>query len=286
MTCGTPSLFLMDNHADYAIVEADSELPTAPAANVQDPARANIWRSAIANSARLTFELLADTVAVTHVAVIDANTTKDGTLRVQAWSDAIDGSSPTFDQTVAPNVYIDPLKPDSYAGVGLAGVGPVGSPGAVLNQRNVTLIDVGALNSKYWAITFSDLNTSWQSCGRVFIADAVTFEANPHPAFGWAGDRIENSVTRKSIGGQRYVQQRDSQLHLRGSFINLKDSERTDMLVRAARFGETTPVVFAIFPERTDRGLTTTLYGTLKSPSVSHAAYNRNEFPFDLVEDL
>lgn len=280
------ALFLLDNAADNSTVAASSETPSAPASNVQSSRRADFWRSLFGNTtSNLDFTLfVAPAGGVTHVALIDVNLSKYGTIRVQAWTDALGGAALVVDTTVAPTLYVDPSIPDSLY-YGSYGPGPYGIPDfAAINARNITLIPVTTTSALYWRITFTDLNTSYQQCGRVFISAGVSLLRNI--AYGWSARLIENTVFKKSIGGQRYSQPRDPQLQLSGNFDFLSDAERSAFIINMRRFGESRPIVFSVFPEQTNQGLTTTLYGAMSGMSVSHTDVGRNQMPLTVTEEL
>jgi hypothetical protein len=282
------ALLLLDNFADYAIVEASTELGTAPVANLQNTRRSSYWRSeSINDTSDLDFTLLAapDGTGSTHVALVDVNLTVNGTIRVRAWSDAVGGASLVIDQTVTPTLFTSlPLPSSLYYGT--YGPGPYGVVDyGPVNQRNVTLITLSVpTTALYWRVTLTDTNTSYQQCSRVFIGKGVTLANNM--AYGWTAEYLDNSVEKKSIAGQRYSQPRDSQLQITGNYDRLSDAERTTMLINARRFGKTRPIIFSLFPENTDQGQSTTIYGVLSGLKLSNTDFGKNEMPIIVTEDL
>lgn len=195
-------------------------------------------------------------------------------------------AEPGADITVNPTLYAAAVAQANYGGGGY-GQGNYGSTvvESQLDARNLTIIDFGqSYPQKYWRVTLEDTNTSYQELARLYLTTPVEFTYNV--SWGWRLSRVENSAAKKAIGGQRYVQQRDSQLRIDGDFDYLTDNERSDMAVRLFEIGERTPIIFSIYPEATRRGLTTTLYGHFEDASFAHASHDINRFPFSVIEDL
>ena len=280
------ALFLLTNYAESGVVSASTETPTAPAGNVQNSQRGEFWRSDFGGSSYLDLTLPAART-ISHIAIVDTNITVNGTIQVEAWDDAIDGVTQTVDITVAPNLYVDPNEVAIPFGEGAYGAGPFGAveSSALINGRNVTLIALpSGVTSPFIRVTFADDDTSWQECGVLFVASAEQFDVNL--SYGWQASRIERSAFRESLGGRRFVQQRDGRLVIQGQFEWLSDAERTRMLITLQRFGEFRPLLFSVIPETTDEGLTTTVYGTLRGSSLNHHNANLNRLQFQAVEEL
>lgn len=278
------SVFLFDNDSDTATVTASSSV--LPASNVQNPQRSKFWRSATGTSSNLSVTLN-DVFGVSYIALVDTNLTTGGTIRVQAWSDAIDGMNLVYDQTFTPGLYVSTSGQAVAYGLGSYGLGSYGSNQSVgqLNNRNITLIPVEpTLIVRFYKFTFTDSNTTFQQLGRLFVGSGLVFQTNL--AYGWRAERIERSVSRESIGGQRYTQPRDSRLKLSGNFNFLSEEERTEILIRLQEFGETKPFIFSIFPENSNKGLTTTVYGRFDGKSVEQIFQNINQLSFSVVEEL
>ena len=278
------SVFLFDNDSDTALVSASSSV--LPATNVQNPQRSKFWRSATGTSSSLSVTLN-DVFGVSYIALVDMNLTTGGTITVQAWSDAIDGMSPVYDETFTPTLYVSSSGQAVAYGSGSYGLGAYGSNQAIgqLNNRNITLIPIEpTLIVRFYKITFTDLNTTFQQLGRLFIGSGLVFQNNL--AYGWQAERIERSVAKESIGGQRYTQPRDSRLKLSGNFNFLSEQERTEILIRLQEFGESKPFIFSIFPESTNLGLTTTVYGRFDGKTIQQIFQNINQFSFSVVEEL
>jgi len=167
------------------------------------------------------------------------------------------------------------------------GIGVYGSTLPITQDsgRNITIVPLGVTSTDgFWRITFTDANVSYQQCGRVFLGAGLTFGANL--SYGWQAKRIERSVARESIGGQRYVQPRDSRLQLSGTFSFLTDTERTVVLQRIQEYGESKPFIYSVYPESSNQGLTTTLYGRFSSTGITGKTFNLNDLQFTVVEEL
>lgn len=280
------SIFLFDNQADDGIITASSTASgTTPASNVQNPQRSAVWRSGTGTTSQLNCSL-SSIYGATHVALVDVNLTTAGTIRVQSWADALGGAVPGVDTgEVSPTLYVNTALVSSSWGTGLYGIGAYGLSVALNSAKNITIIPLGTSSmDPYWRVTFTDINTSYQQLGRLFIGSGQQFDANM--SYGWQADRQERSVSVESLGGQRFVQPRDDRLQLRGSFDFLRDAERTEMLLRMQQFGQRKPFVFSIYPEQSNQGMTTTVYGRFNSVAMSGTHFNINQLPFSVVEEL
>lgn len=279
------AIFLFDNQADDGVITASSTAGgTTPASNVQNPQRSAVWRSAAGTTSQLNCTL-SSIYGVTHAALVDVNLSTAGTIRLQSWSDALDGSVPGVDVTFYPTLYVNTALVSTAWGMGPYGIGSYGLSGALNSAKNITIIPLGLLSfDPYWRVTLSDINTSYQQFGRLFLGSGQELTYNL--TYGWQADRQERSVSVESLGGQRYTQPRDDRLQLRGTFDFLTDAERTEMLLRMQQFGQHRPFVFSVYPEQSNQGMTTTVYGSFSSVSVSGLFYNSNQLPFTVIEEL
>lgn len=277
------AIFLFDNQVDTATLTASSEVITVN--NLKNPQRSKFWRSG-GGSASYVSVTLSNVTGTDHIALVDLNLTTAGEIRIQAWSDALDGSVSTFDDTFTPTLYVAGIESTAY-GLGLYGIGPYGSSQAVgqVNNRNITIIPLGlTLTSQYYKITFTDTNTDYQQCSKLYIGSSYSYTTNL--AYGWSAERIERNEEKESIGGQIYFQPRDSKLRISGVFRFLSETERTDTLIRTQILGNRIPFIFSIFPEASNQGLTTTVYGRFDNKDISQAFQNINEFNFSVIEEL
>lgn len=193
---------------------------------------------------------------------------------------------PGADFTITPTLYATAVAANNYGGDAY-GNGNFGAsaPASQLDARNITIYPFGASYAdRYWRITFEDANTSYQQLARLYLTTPVEFTYNL--SWGWKMSRDDRSAKRESLGGQRFVQERDSRLRISGDFDYLTEAERTAMAIRLFDLGDIDPIIFSVYPEATQRGLTTTGYGHLEDTSLSHKNYLNNAFPFTFVEDL
>ena len=280
------SIFLFDNLADAATLAASSTAgSTMAVANVQDYQRTRFWRSGAGTSSYINITLTA-VRGVTHAELVDLNLSTIGTIRVQAWTDSLGGSASVLDTTVSPTLYIEDERTPAHFGVGPFGRGPFGVGAITQDQaRNNTIIPLGAtITAAYWRITFADTAGSYQQCGRLYLAKAVEFEQNL--GYGWGAQPVDETVRRQSLGGQGYYNAKDRRLRLRGNFEWLTEDERTRMIKRVMNWGQHRPFVYSIFPESTNRGLVTTVYGRFESTDITNPQYGQSAFAFSVLEDL
>lgn len=279
------AIFLFDNQGDDGTVTASSTASgTTPASNVQNSQRSAVWRSGAGTSSFLNCTL-SSVFGITHAALVDVNLTTAGTIRLQSWADALGGAVPGVDVTFSPTLYINTALVSASYGTGVYGIGSYGLSAALNSAKNITLIPIGGTNfDPYWRVTLSDVNTSYQQFGRLFLGSGQQFAANM--SYGWQATRQERSVAVESLGGQRFIQPRDDRLQLQGAFDFLTDAERTEMLLRLQQFGQRKPFVFSVYPEQTNQGMTTTVYGRFASAAISGSHWNINQLPFAVTEEL
>ena len=106
---------------------------------------------------------------VSHLALVDLNLSTIGTIRVQAWTDALGGSASVLDKTVSPTLYIEDERTHRpgwplWRRARMVW-GHHSGPGAQHHHhpvwRNIT--------AAYWRVTFADTAGSYQQCGRLFL---------------------------------------------------------------------------------------------------------------------
>ena len=280
------SIFLFDNLADAATLSASSTAGSGSmaVANVQDYQRTKFWRSGAGTSSYINMTLAA-VRGVTHLALVDLNLSTIGTIRAQAWTDSLGGSASVLDTTVSPTLYIEDERTPQHWNQGKWGRGPWGV-GAITQEqaRNITIIPLGAtITAAYWRVTFADTAGSYQQCGRIFLAKAFEFEQNL--SYGWGAEPVDETVQRYSLGKQRYYNAIDRRLRLRGTFEWMTEDERTRMTKRVINWGQHRPLIYSIFPESTNRGLVTTVYGHFESAGITNLGYGQNALAFTVLED-
>lgn len=277
------SIFLFSNQAERATLGASSQ--ALPVTNLVNSQRTKVWRSTN-NNAFFTITL-DEVLGADHLALIDLNLTTSGVIRVQAWIDAIDGTQLEYDQFFDPTIFTSGLEANVDYGTGDYGLGGFGNstPIAVSTRKNITLIPFGQLlASPYYKVTFTDANLTYIQLGVAFLAKAVTYAINL--SYGWNIRQVDRSVSKESIAGQRYIQPRDTRLQIQGSFGALSEIERTDTVVYLTEVGTTKPFVYSVFPEGTNKGLTTTIYGSFTDSNITNNFMDVNQFNFTVVEDL
>lgn len=278
------SLFLFSSQADNvdSITASSSVLPVT---NIQNTQRSKVWRSGIGTTSYIQFQL-ANPLGADYLALIDLNLTTAGTILIEAWDDAFDGAEQTVNVTVSPTLYAVTEEAEAFGG-GNYGAGLFGAntPLEQLSSQNITLYDFGeAVFSPYWRITFTDENISYQQLGRLMLSSAFVFTYNL--SLNYNLTRIDRSPARESMGGQRFVQKRPSRLQIGGKFPLMPDVDRTAFLIEYERTQNTDPFVYSIYPENTNKGLTTTLYGRFSDADMSERIYQATDLNFTVVEEL
>lgn len=279
------AIFLFDNQGDDGIITASSTASgTTPASNVQNSQRSAVWRSGAGTSSSLNCSL-SSVFGITHIALVDVNLSTAGTIRLQSWADALGGSSPGVDLTFYPTLYVNTALVSTAWGTGLWGIGSYGLSTALSGDKNITLVPINAISfDPYWRITFTDTNTSYQQLGRLFLGSGLEFTYNLN--YGWQSERQDRSVSVESLGGQQFTQPRDDRQQISGVFDFLKDSERTEMLLRMQQVKKTKPFIFSVYPEQTNQGMTTTLYCKFESVKLVGSTYDANDLSFTVIEEL
>lgn len=280
------ALSLQTNYVDSAQLAASSAVASAPVENLQNTQRTKVWRSAFGTAAHIDLTLQLALTA-THAAVVDANLTATGTIHVEAWDDALGGSTKTVDLTVAPSIFTDPTLPQSLYGNGNYNIGPFGAIDGygAINARNITIIPLTApVTSKYWRFTFTDSNTSYQQVGRIYVASAQRFTYNL--SYGWTTKFQDLSAYRYSLGGQRFSLPRGLRQQLTIDFEYLSDDERSATIILIKQFGESIPFIFSVFPETSNRGLTTTIYCRYDGPQLSQTSFDLSDYQLTVTEEF
>lgn len=279
------SLFLFGSQSDDTDVLSESS-EALPVENIQNTKRSKPWRSSSGTTSNISLQL-ANPLSVDHIAFVDLNLTTAGEIRIQAWDDAIDGSTNTVDETISPTVYTSGEPEAAAYGDADYGVGLYGLNTPIEQQlgKNITIFPIGSnISSAYWKFTFTDDNTGYQQLGRLIMASATTFENNL--SHGYNLSRQERSVARESIGGQRYIQKRPSRLNISGKFPYMTDVEKIDFLLKYQDIVNSDPFVYSVYPTANNKGLVHTLYGRFDSVDLSEIFYQRTDLDFKVIEEL
>lgn len=278
------SLFLFGSQSDNTdSLTASSE--TLPVENIQNTQRSKPWRSGAGTESNIELQL-ANPLGIDHIAFIDLNLTTAGTIRIQAWDDAIDSSPATVDVTISPTLYSFAEEAAAFGdGDFGAGVFGLNTPLEQLLGNNITIYPLSSsVFSAYWKFTFDDENTAYQQLGRLVMASAQTFTHNL--SVGYNLTRIDRSASKESLGGQRFVQRRPSRLSIGGRFPFLTDSERAQMLINYQNVVSDQPFVYSIYPSNDIKGLTTTLYGRFENANFSEVFSGATNMEFRVIEEL
>jgi len=278
------SLFLFISQADSTdSISASSE--ALPVENIQNTQRSKPWRSGVGTTSSIQFQL-SNPLGADYLALIDCNLTTAGEVRIEAWDDAFDGSTKTLDETFTPTIYQTGEEAAAY-GDGDYGVGLYGSntPLEQLTNQNLTIFPLGSvITSAYYRLTFTDENTSYQQLGRLMLGAATTFTYNL--SYGYNLTRVSRSASKESIGGQRYVQKRADRLRIQGEFPFMPDVERTEILRVFQSVSYDQPFVYSIYPEATNKGLSTSMYGRFENADFVEEFFQATNLGFAVLEEL
>lgn len=277
------SVFLFDNQIFESTLTASSAV--LPVDNAKNPQRSKFWRSANGGMSHIDVTL-GSAIGIDYIALVDLNLSSGAEIRVKTYSDSA-RSMQTGEYVFAPTLYINPDAVASPYGSGPYGLGAYGS-NVLQNQignRNITIFKFPQrIMEVFLRIQFIDMTGEYQQVGLIFLGQGFEFDYNL--SFGWQASREDRSVARESIGGQRYVQPRDSRLQISGNFENFKDDTRTRFLIRQQEFVQNKPFIFSIYPDADNQGLTTTLYCRFESANVSGKFFNGNDLQFSVIEEL
>lgn len=277
------SVFLFDNQVFDATISASSAV--LPVANLHNPQRSKFWRSGLGMSSFLDLTL-SSVLGIDFIALIDLNLTTAGTINVKTFSDPA-FTLQTGEYMFSPTVYVNPDAVASPYGSGPYGVGAYGS-NTIQQQdgvKNITIYKFPAqITDPYFRVQFVDPVGDYQQLGLLYLGQG--FEFDSALSYGWRRRLVPRSPSREAIGGQRYTQRRDPRVQISGTFELFPDNIRSKLIIRLDEFVDDKPFIFSIYPDADNRGLTTTLYGRFESAEVSGRTFNRNDFPFSVLEEL
>lgn len=198
-----------DNLADDASISTDSEIATLPASNVQQEHVVQKWHTvAGVTSAYLIFDMGAS-VTADVLAVLGANLSAAGTVRVRA-SDS--------DSTVTSSTLLD---------TGALASGIVGDFASIYKQFAST-------TARYWRLDFDDSSLEDNiQIGRVFIGPS--WEPTYNMMLGVAYIDDDPSIVSRSRAGQRFVEELPHQRGIMFELDFLSESEMMDNAFAMAR---------------------------------------------------
>lgn len=276
------SVFLFDNQTLNASIVASSAV--LPVANLLNPQRSKFWRSGLGPSSFLNISLQS-VIGIDFIALVDLNLTTAGSIDVTFFSDPAFTVQvgPTY--TFAPTVYVNPDAVASPYGSGPYGVGAYGA-NSIQQQdgvKNITIFKFPQrVSAPYVRVHFTDPVGDYQQLGLLYLGQGLELPIE----YGWERKNITRSVSKESIGGQRYTQRREARVQITGVCEGISDELRTRLIIRLDEHLTDKPFIYSIYPEASNRGLTTTLYGRFDSQTVAGRYFNGNSFPFTIIEEL
>lgn len=274
------ALFLFDDIASAGAVVADSEEVAMPDDNLINLTRSSVWRSTAGTSSELEFTLPAGD-SFRYIALIDINLTTNGTIQIEGWTDAIDGSTKVYDETHNLS--------DGHLGwnTGVFGLGTFSQRADIsLPTRNVVLFDTEQYNmgDRYWKLTLTDTDSSYQQCA------CVVFARDSRPAvnasWDWTFSLDYRSDIKTSLSGVEYSIDREDKRVFNLSWDWLNDLERNKYMQRAYAFKNNKPFVFCLFPDDISQKPSHTIWGRFNSNQISQQFVNINKFNTQIIEVL
>ena len=243
--------FLFDNAADSATLVASSESGQMPASNLLLPERWKVWRSAASEVyATLDFTLPPTlSTAVAAVGLYDHNITPAGSIQVQAWTDAINGSNEVVNETIIPWA-----NWHGYGGAGYGAGGYGGAPDEIVRSLFAPLSVVILSNYHdpatvpYWRLTVSDASLSYLQAARPYIGHVW----QPSVNFDWGNqlEFIDRNKPLDAFGGQEYVNPVDEARAFNFDLSWLPPDERDTLIVQRKWHGSHKP--FFVIPRHVD----------------------------------
>lgn len=273
-------LMLFDNAADRASIVASSEAEDLVASNLQNHQRSVVWRSAAAGPQWIDIELSAEPWPVSVVALVDHNLGPDGVVRVQCWSDAVNGSDLVADVQVQPWASLMGYGSGPFGGGTYGGAAPAEFRQAFAPITFIPLPDyVGA---QHWRVTLSDPHASYLQLGRLFIGRGWQPEINANQ--GWQIAYEDTTEFLESRGGQRYGNPKSPLRVLSAQLDWLSPAERTELQLYQSLLGDHTPFITVVRPGETTDRILTSLYGAFQDRSVAAGIHGVYQTPINIKE--
>lgn len=284
-------IFMADNMVDRGTVTASSEVATMPATNLQNQQRTRVWRSdgSQGGVVSLDITLAAGEENVSGIAVVDHNLSLAGTIRIQGWTDALDGAAQVVDETLLSYAPVAAFG-DGLFGDGLFGgyepIGPLVSYSPRNYLRVITFLQLTAETpAKYWRITLADSSVSYFQLGRVFIGKAW----QPVTNFSWGARlyREATSKSRESRGGQHYINPRPGRMVMEFDLDWLQGNDKQKLWALYLAVENHKPVIVVQRPgSDTFNQELHTLYCKFEPISTTTAFSGNDRSPIKLIEDL
>lgn len=283
------ALFLHDNEVDRAVITASSEVATMPVANVQDPQRTVMWRSAAGGAVSIDITLQPDEEQVQAFALVDLNLSIGGTVLIEAWSDALGGASLVYSQTLQPYQPTYPFGEGNF-GDGLFGGYDIYINGlsiadarAVLRPIMVTMVTPGQ-SALYWRVTLTDPSLTFFELGRIYLGPSWAPKVNF--SFRSTKSRKRRARRRESRGGQYYSNPRTDRTVLTFSLDWLDDADRDRLWIMHMILGEVTPFIIVLRPNGGYEQESSTYYGVFNPIRQEQLFDNNAATPITIEEVL
>lgn len=282
-------LFMFRSIADApgTVITADSEAPGLPVGNVANASRGVPYRSGPAGEARIDVTLPAsDPDVMQGLAFVDHNLTSAGSIRMRAWSDAIDGADMVYDETIRP------LAALGGFGQGGFGQGGFGSNPISLDNAGGRVVSVHVLPNvsevaaaRYWSITLAESSTEYQQLGRLMMGRVFRPRVTVQRGWPLSIDDITPSITTPT--GVRYgpdepVLAVSTQL----SFRHLTSAERDELWRQTLRLGQQVPFVVQVRPGDGLAQVHSAIYGRFSNPEAARRNGLFNQFTTSVREAL
>lgn len=286
---GMNALFLMDNWADRATLAASSSAAAMPVSNLQDPQRTTVYRSGAGGTQTIDITLPADAPPIQTFALVDHNVSISGTVRLQAWTDALGGAVQVFDQTIKTYTPVygygqQAFGADLYGGYSqyVAGLS-LGEALSVLRPILVASV-APALTALYWRVTLNDVALSYYQVGRLYLGPSW----EPLVNYSWGSTLRRESRTRRieSRAGQYYSNPRTDRTIAEFKFEWLSQGDRDRLWISLMRLGDSEPWILCLLPVGGWEQDSTTFYGTFDDLSFERIRAGQFGVPVRFLESL
>ncbi len=270
---------------DAATLTPSSEATGLPASNLQNTLRKKVWRTTGITSESLTVDLGSEEI-IQCVVLVNHNFTVDAQITIKA-SNVSDFSSLEY------NVTVDIWQP--VYGYGEGGYGEGGYGGYLTDSDRIELFIspifikwTGDVTARYWKIEFSDSGNTdgYFEIGRIFIAPFL--EPVYNFAYGWHIQVYDPSIVTRSIGGQKWVDQKDWYHRLTLPLHVVDDSNKyADFIALCKRIGIKKDFILDLAPEATGTDeVYNTFYGRLTETPDLEGYYNHSKSQIVFEESL
>ena len=274
-------VFLLDNAALRGLITASGEASGFPDDNLLYDQRSVVWIQDAAGAATLDVTLDAsEDVPIEAWALIDPNLGTDSseTLRVRAWSDAINGSTlvyDTNDDTTSPfNIwqpFIDESLDDLFTDDVMARIKPCPM---MLTGLTTT--------PKYWR--FDLAGSIVHQAGVIFLGSMfqpdVTVDASHQTVLKGRTNEKETD------GGQTYTRSALSRKKLKFKLSNLSELEKWELMLRWLKVQDHEKILVCRNPDGDIDQIMSTIYGRIKDFDANDINYLFSGMPAEIIEDL